>query len=104
MFNVTIISDLRLSPLRDELRRRGCVVNEIHYSAFPGSLSLAVGMVSDVVICFPLPDAHFRTGYLSYSKAKELRSQLRALPHDVCMEDGRKWRAIPFLALSEERA
>ena len=103
MFNVIILGDLRLLPLREILRRRGCLVSEIHYSAFLRTLSLDVGMVSDVVICFPLPDAHYRTGYLSYSKAKELKSQMLALSDDICMPDGRKWRAIPFLTLSSER-
>jgi len=103
MFNVTVLTDLRPTPLRAQLMRRGSVVGEIHYSAFPGSLSLAVGMLTDVVICFPTPDGAYRDGYLTYSKMRLIQRQLRGLADDVCMADGRKWRSVPFIPLIDHR-
>lgn len=102
MYYITIISDLRPSPLRDELRQRGCIVNEVHFSSFPSAPTQDPGATADVIICFPVPDESFRSGYLTYSMAEGLRSDLAALPHDRCMMDGRKWRAVPFLPFADE--
>jgi hypothetical protein len=103
MFGVTVLTDLRRTPLRDQLIRRGCVVSEIHHSAFPGSLSLAGGMTTDIVICFPFPDSQYRDGVLTFSRSRAIQRELRQLPHDVCMGDGRKWRSVPFLPLIDQR-
>lgn len=102
MYHVTLLTDLRRTPLRETLVQRGCVVEGIHYSTFPQSLPLAPLMVADVVICFPIADEHFRSGYITYSKARQMESELRALSDEVCMGDGRKWKAVPFMSLVDE--
>ena len=102
MLHVTIVGDLRKAPLQDEFRRRGCIVDVVHYSSLLGSLRLRES-ISDVIICFPLADSKYRSGYLTYSGARALKRQMSSLANDVCMPDGRKWSAIPFLLLFDER-
>ncbi len=99
MFHVTIIGDNRSASLLDRLRRRGCVVTEIHYSAFLGTLWLRNGTASDVVVCCPVADQFYRTGCLTYYTAKAIQAQLSGMSRDVCMADGRKWSAVPFVML-----
>ncbi len=96
--------------LEAEFRNRGCAVESIPLERLIEIIHRPE-LVAEAIICFAdyLADPD-ETGIWfvedrynpGITKATRIESELRLLPDDITMPDGRKWKAVPFLILTSQ--
>ena len=92
-----------LDPLIEQLRNRSCTVEVLSLERIVEVLRVeGASRVIDAVVASHImysAPPHVATPGAFYTV--ERRDEMRGLPDDLAMMDGRKWRAIPFIVLKD---
>lgn len=88
----------------EEFRKRGCAIELIPLHRLVHEIRDGKNreMLADAIVCFTESDFAVDRELPPVSVVSAVEKDLRSIPDDVAMPDGRKWKSVPFLMLVSE--